>query len=259
MGNASAQFTLYPLLKDYALEAAADPNLREHVAVYVAGCKIVDIIKLVKHRRLSTHDAKPLLLTAIGEWFQLHKVKYGTVHVKPKFFWMWAIAERIADEEWLFDMFYIERQHKRVKPHAELVRNLQQFECSVLMRVLDAQICSLQFDDFDQLRYSLLNRQVRLATNGGVVGWMADRCICGGANLSCDDIVMDQHGNAAVILACILCDDGRLLLKVELMQNAGRSGVVFAMTHAEALWLARDVYQPTAWRQREDGCFVLMV
>ena len=54
---------------------------------------------------------------------------------------MWAIAERIADEEWLFDMLYIERQHKRVKPHAELVKNVKQFERSVLMRVVDAQAC----------------------------------------------------------------------------------------------------------------------
>ncbi len=160
VANASLQFTLYPILRDYACEQAADkPRLRTHVAVYVAACKVIDIIKLVKHRRLSTQEAKPLLLTAVGEWFRLHKVQYGTVYVKPKFFWMWAIAERIADDEWLFDMFYVERQHKRVKPHAEAVKNLRDFETSVLMRVLDAQLCSLHGDDLIASQYSLLGIQ----------------------------------------------------------------------------------------------------
>ncbi len=34
---------------------------------------------------------------------------------------------------------------------------------------------------------------------------MADRCVCGGKSLSCDDVVMNQDGEAAVILACIIC------------------------------------------------------
>ena len=96
------------------------PLLERHVAVYAAACKIIDIIKMVKHRRLSTREAKPRLLTAIGEWLELHKVQYGTAYIRPKFCWMWAIAKGMG--EWLFDTFYIERQHKRVKPHAELVR-----------------------------------------------------------------------------------------------------------------------------------------
>jgi hypothetical protein len=257
VGNASPQFTLYPILQDYALKEVEDtPALRPHVAVYVAACKIIDIIRLVKHRRLSTQDAKPRLLTAIGEWLDLHKVQYGTVFIRPKFFWMWAIAERIADTEWLFDMFYIERQHKRVKPNAELVKNLTSFERSVLFRVLDAQVCSLQGVDFDR-QYSLLGtRRVRVATSG-VVGLMADKCVSGGAELSCDDIVTDPRGIAAVILACILCDDGRLLLKVELMRSVGRS--VWTSTQQQVLWLARDAQQPVAWRQREDGCIVVIV
>ena len=58
------------------------------------------------------------------------------------------------------------------------------------------------------------------------------------------------------ILACILCDDGRLILKVELMRSVGRS--VFVTTKDEALWLANVVNLPTAWRQTEDGRVVVI-
>ncbi len=57
-------------------------------------------------------------------------------------------------------------------------------------------------------------------------------------------------------MACILCDDGRLRLKVELMRSVGYP--VFAMTNVEAFWFALDAYQPTAWRQREDGSIVVI-
>ena len=104
------------------------------------------------------------------------------------------------------------------------------------------------------LRYSLLGRQVRVASSS-VVGSMPDRCICGGAQLSCDDIVFKQHGDTAVILGCLLCDDGHLRLKVELMRSVSQS--VFAQTEVQALWLACDVYLPTAWRQQDD-CIVVI-
>ena len=58
--NASQQFTLYTVLLDLGfLEASGTPELHPHVAVYMAACKIIDIIKLVKYRELSTIDAKP--------------------------------------------------------------------------------------------------------------------------------------------------------------------------------------------------------
>jgi hypothetical protein len=125
------------------------------------------------------------------------------------------------------------------------------------MRVLDAQVCALQGnDDLRERNYTLLNRQVRILVDGGIAASMADRCFCGGASLSVDDIVVDQHGSDAVIVACIFCDDGRLLLKVELMQRVG--GSAWATKKQVSMWLARDAYQPVAWRQRGDGSFVLI-
>ena len=55
-----------------------------------------------------------------------------------------------------------------------------------------------------------------------IAATMTDRCVCGGASLSIDDIVLKQHGKAIVALKCIYCDGGRLLLKVGLMHCGWR-------------------------------------
>ena len=117
VGNASCQFTLYALVKDWAvIQEEGVPAITPHLVVYIAACAIIDIIKRVKHRQLSTTEAKPLLLNAVGRWQALHKAQYGTQYIRPKHFWMWLISSRIDSAEWLFDMFYIERQHQRVRP-----------------------------------------------------------------------------------------------------------------------------------------------
>ena len=132
VANASQQFTLYALIRDWAIHesmgvAAAQP----HLDVYLAACEVIDLIRAVKHRQPSTADAKPQVLAAIGHWNVLHRALYKKRYVKPKHFWMWLVAVRLADAEWLFDMFYVERQHRRVRPQAELVRNTINWEPSV--------------------------------------------------------------------------------------------------------------------------------
>ena len=76
VGNASLQFSLYPLLRAYALTefmTADHPDLLRHVAVYDAACEVVDIIKLVKYQNLSMQEARLMLLTAYAKWFDLQK------------------------------------------------------------------------------------------------------------------------------------------------------------------------------------------
>ena len=96
------------------MEAEDDPTT-QHLLVYLAASLMIDIIRRVKHRQLSTASAKPMLLRACGQWLDLHKTMYGTAHIKPKYAWMWLFSSRIADCEWLFDMFYIERHHQIIR------------------------------------------------------------------------------------------------------------------------------------------------
>ena len=66
VANASQQFMLYPLVRDFAVKVAKDnPPLQEDVAIFLAACKIVDIITAAKYDQYSTRECKPLLLIAV--------------------------------------------------------------------------------------------------------------------------------------------------------------------------------------------------
>ena len=74
-----------------------------------------------------------------------------------------------------------------------------------------------------------------------------------GLRLHCDDIVLRcaADGFAGVVLGCLLSDDGRLLIKVELMEQ--RRADVWAQTTQQDFWVVREVRHPVAWRRLEDG------
>jgi hypothetical protein len=247
VANASMQLSLYALLRDWALEESKGvAEVLPDVCVYLAACKIIDLYRRVKHREISTQQAKPLMKSAIQTWLELHKVRYGTHHIKPKFCWLHLICARLSDSEWLFDMFCIERQHQLVRPHTEMVKNLVNWEIPVLLRVLDARICLLQNE---KPNYCLQGREVQTD-----FGMMADRCICGGAKLSCDDIVKHSDGRVGVVLACML-NEGRLVLKIEQFRKLRAAWV---HTSVNVLWSAKDVKLPIAWRQLDDGSYHLI-
>ena len=74
-----------------------------------------------------------------------------------------------------------------------------------------------------------------------------------GLRLHCDDIVLRcaADGFAGVVLGCLLSDDGRLLIKVELMEQ--RRADVWAQTTQQDFWVVREVRHPVAWRRLENG------
>ena len=74
-----------------------------------------------------------------------------------------------------------------------------------------------------------------------------------GLRLHCDDIVLRcaADGFAGVVLGCLLSDDGRLLIKVELMEQQRAN--VWAQTAQQDFWVVREVRHPVAWRRLEDG------
>ena len=74
-----------------------------------------------------------------------------------------------------------------------------------------------------------------------------------GLRLHCDDIVLRcaADGFAGVVLGCLLSDDGRLLIKVELMEQQRAN--VWAQTAQQEFWVVREVRHPVAWRRLEDG------
>ena len=70
-----------------------------------------------------------------------------------------------------------------------------------------------------------------------------------GLRLHCDDIVLRcaADGFAGVVLGCLLSDGGRLLIKMELMEQQRAN--VWAQTAQQEFWDVREVSLPIAWRR----------
>ena len=79
-----------------------------------------------------------------------------------------------------------------------------------------------------------------------------------GLRLHCDDIVLRcaADGFAGVVLGCLLSDDGRLLIKVELMEQQRAN--VWAQTAQQEFWVVREVSLPSAWRRLENGTIFIV-
>ena len=84
-----------------------------------------------------------------------------------------------------------------------------------------------------------------------------------GLRLHCDDIVLrraadfyNDGGFAGVVLGCLLSDDGRLLIKVELMEQQRAN--VWAQTAQQEFWVVRGVRLPIAWRRLENWSTVVV-
>ena len=124
-------------------------------------------------------DPTPLKqISGIAAWLNVHKVKNGTAHTQSKGVMVWLFSKRLGGCEWLFDMFYVERQHQIIRAQAELVKNTSAFESSVLFRVVDAQCESLRISNPMEDSYQLVGRRVPVA--GAIVGFLADACVSGG-------------------------------------------------------------------------------
>ena len=200
------QLSLYKLLEYWAAEEANDcPAL--------AACKIIDIYINVKHRRRDTATAKrELPVIMIGNWQNMHKMKYG-VHFRPNFAWLWCIAFNLGP--WWFDMFYVERQHKRVKRQVEPVKNTSKFDGTVLQRFLDDQMSSLQTFDVEKPNYGLSERRVPSMLNGHPAS-MADSLTWQGVAIHVDDLVVRAQSRTAVgVVVAFFQHESDLLLEVE--------------------------------------------
>jgi hypothetical protein len=245
IGNASHQYTLHPIVREWML-ASMDgcPALREHAAVYEAAYEVVRALTLVKHRRLTTVEAKPRLLAAVGRWQSLHQARYGTRYWKPKFFWLWSIARRVDAAEWLFDMFVVERMHQKVRPQAELVKNARRWEFGVLSKVLDAQVCSLVGKEALEYEARVEERARGNAFAIAPIG-----------AIHVNDIVVDRGGRKGAVVSCEIFA-GVPSVRVEVMLFAGQGA--WRHTAMEEVWPAGGVHLAIAWYKRRGGCFAVV-
>ena len=150
---------------------------------------------------------------------------------------------------YLFDMFSVERQHRRVKCHAETIKNNVCFERSVLLRVLDSQMLNLQ-EGFVIDDTGLHGRRERSTCNGIAVT-VADHLVCNGSHYHCDDIVA-RGSHFGVVIACYQTDDGTLHVLVELMR-ATATPECYEHTAERELWPPAELSAATAWMPSESA------
>jgi len=207
VANASSQFSLYPIVHEWALgEAGEGGPLQQHVLVYVAACEIIDILKQIKYRRASTSTSQPKLVAAVSRWQRMHIALYGGQYFKPKSFWIRSIAMRIDRSEYLFDMWTVERLHQGVRLQLELVRNTITLEKSSLRLVLDARIATLMCKSFSVQH--IVGRSV-----DSLYGTLGDSCVSFGFHAHVDEVVVHESGKCGIIVECI-SNAGLMYVKV---------------------------------------------
>ena len=107
-------------------------------------CDAVDTIQLAKKRLIALPQAADRLNGQLTKWLDLHTAAYGEDRVKPKFHWMFDVAEHMSRDDILMDQFIVERLHLLVKHHAERCDNpTKRYERAVLSGVLHSRLTNV--------------------------------------------------------------------------------------------------------------------
>ena len=129
MGLASEQYALHPSLRHYVnVVVGGDGALAANKKTFLAGCKVVDLWKMSKVRRLDVATLKEMLQPAVADFLRKRTEVYGVRCVRPKHNWLFDVIITALRNGTSLDMWILERLHVRVKPEGELMRNTSAFE-----------------------------------------------------------------------------------------------------------------------------------
>jgi len=125
------------------------PEIAPSLASFASACEVVDVILRVKKRVTSLGEGGRQLRRAVSKFMRDHKAAYNLDYLKVKPHWCFDIADQMEEDEddgWdiLLDGWVVERLHRRIKSHANVIDNLSRFEGSVLSAMLNTQMESLK-------------------------------------------------------------------------------------------------------------------
>ena len=245
--TASECLGVYTLLRHFAeSELVHEEGMEPHVAVFRAICRAIDVIQMAKKGLLPMRRAGVQLKETLQRWLQLHKALYGERHIKPKFHWMFDVAEVMADgDELVMDQFVIERLHLLIKPHAERIDNLRVFEKSVLKSALNAQLSTQALMSGE---CCLTSKPLPLA---GMGARLASHMSARGTHIAVDDLVF--HANSVGRVAACAEGDGMYFLVVRtfrLVEPITSYSSRWRATREVQLWLAEEVEQDLVFPDR---------
>jgi hypothetical protein len=201
-----------------------------------------DLLLAMKQGLVPVCTGATQLETATRTFLELHKVCYGTQHMKPKHHWL------------LLDAFVVERQHLLVKSVAEPIRNTSQFEESLLSSLINVQIKTVRvFSLSDQL----VGRTSQLEGMPGVL--VANKVAIHSFTVTVDEVVL-KGLEAGVVLACA-CEGLELFCFVAPMTKLAQvtpQAAKFRRTASIAIWRAADLQHCIAWKEDADGAVLVL-
>ena len=173
--------------------ASVEPNAKS----YTLCCSVVDLILLAKKGVITPAVAAGRLKVRVGEFLEQHIAVYGVEFIIPKHHWMWDIVEQLEDDDFVHDMFSLERLHLRARRSADEIDNTICYERSVLSGVLN-----------HHLRHSLetdrpFGLSHKVAPFPGVAGaFVADSLSIHGFQCSINDYVWCGTNPGLVVACC---------------------------------------------------------
>ena len=214
---------------------------------------VQDLFVAAKAGLKDIDEAADELHLAMVSYLQVHKAVYDRSLIRPKVHWMLDIPAQLKRDRLIIDAFVIERQHLLVKRVSEHIKNLSQFEDSVLASVLVAQLHEAkELVVGDQL----VGRTTPL--DGCRDAMVANKLAIHSVEYSVDDVVA-RGSDVGVIIACAI-EAGVLYALVSpfvLVDHVSRNTSKFSRTPGLAVWLAADIQHVLAWMHGRGSVFVI--
>ena len=256
--SASEMLLLYVLLRQFFVSRIAHrPELAANLRSFCAACACVDILLSAKRRHISTRDASARLFAALRHHGICHVAAYGNQNLKPKFHWLWDIAELLCKDDFVLDCFVVERLHKRAKSIANNIRNTRCYERSVLAGVLAVHRSSLRTPGSPV--FGLAGQTAPLPDCQAVS--IGRRLVHEGLHISVGDMVFADDAMGCVAACCM--QGGMLYVVVEEMVchgHATKHSTIWQRPTAPSLqvWCAGRLDLAVAWSAKDPITVVRM-
>ena len=199
-------------------------------------------------------QAATKLQGALQHHMLCHIAAYGKEHLKPKFNYMWVVAEQLARDPLVLDCFVVERLHLRGKRAATDIENTRPYERSLVTAVLHSHTNALHRDSSPV--FGLVGRT---ASHAGIV--VAQCLVCHGVRVHAGDRGFRGDLFGRVSSCCM--EDACLYVLVQEMalvqQLASHSSVWAPVPSPCTVWRAEDVVPALAWTKSVVNTTVIRV
>ena len=150
----------------------------------------MDILRMVKKRRLDVRDGGRQLQVALARHLESHVGVSGTRRVGPKTHWAFDIAECMQQDDILVDCFVTERLHRRAKAVAEHHYKLVDYEKGVMAGIINSHMNNIESHGVSTMKFE----GPLAAMPGAPDVLIGDHCSYYGEYLSAGDFVFRGIG-----------------------------------------------------------------